>query len=304
MKKKGAGVGFAASSCATSSSTSARTSDDALNPNSVPSPTLSSPPAATLASAPALPLPDVTYSSTSAAGPHSSSFFGGSESANLVEGSVSGSVFSPHSSVGGFGGVSDSSFLRVNGGLGGKGSPEEVDEMAVESLSCGFNQSRQVRKVKMYGDCQVLSSMGGNGVSSDSLFSSPIPNSNFSFMANLPFNVFPPVIPKEESGLLRGKDEMESGSGSEHIEGLSGNEQEAEQQPPKKKRYHRHTARQIQEMEALFKECPHPDDKQRMKLSQDLDLKPRQVKFWFQNRRTQMKVHKSIQHHLTLPELH
>lgn len=40
----------------------------------------------------------------------------------------------------------------------------------------------------------------------------------------------------------------------------------------------------------MFKECPHPDDKQRMKLSQDLGLKPRQVKFWFQNRRTQMKV--------------
>jgi hypothetical protein len=41
----------------------------------------------------------------------------------------------------------------------------------------------------------------------------------------------------------------------------------------------------------LFKECPHPDDKQRLKLSHDLGLKPRQVKFWFQNRRTQMKVH-------------
>jgi hypothetical protein len=41
---------------------------------------------------------------------------------------------------------------------------------------------------------------------------------------------------------------------------------------------------------SLFKECPHPDDKQRMKLSQELGLKPRQVKFWFQNRRTQMKV--------------
>lgn len=41
---------------------------------------------------------------------------------------------------------------------------------------------------------------------------------------------------------------------------------------------------------SLFKECPHPDEKQRMKLSQDLGLKPRQVKFWFQNRRTQMKV--------------
>lgn len=52
---------------------------------------------------------------------------------------------------------------------------------------------------------------------------------------------------------------MESGSGSEQIEGVSGNEQETEQQQQlhelqqqanKKKRYHRHTARQIQEMES------------------------------------------------------
>lgn len=56
---------------------------------------------------------------------------------------------------------------------------------------------------------------------------------------------------------MKGKEGVESGSGSEHIEGLSGNEQETdqrrppeEQQPPnKKKRYHRHTAHQIQEME-------------------------------------------------------
>lgn len=49
--------------------------------------------------------------------------------------------------------------------------------------------------------------------------------------------------------MLRGKEEMESGSGSEQVEDKSGNEQESEQ-PTKKKRYHRHTARQIQEMEA------------------------------------------------------
>lgn len=48
-----------------------------------------------------------------------------------------------------------------------------------------------------------------------------------------------------------GKDEMESGSGSEQVEEKSGNEQESEQ-PPKKKRYHRHTSRQIQEMESYI----------------------------------------------------
>ena len=41
----------------------------------------------------------------------------------------------------------------------------------------------------------------------------------------------------------------------------------------------------------FFKECPHPDDKQRKELSRELNLEPLQVKFWFQNKRTQMKVH-------------
>jgi homeobox-leucine zipper protein len=106
----------------------------------------------------------------------------------------------------------------------------------------------------------------------------------------------------------------------------------------RKKRYHRHTPRQIQQLEAyvhpgrparaeifppflpylsigylclfvldallkwrrrlsvpvrarrMFKECPHPDENQRMHLSRELGLEPRQIKFWFQNRRTQMKV--------------
>ncbi|XP_028805536.1 homeobox-leucine zipper protein HDG11-like, partial [Neltuma alba] len=57
-----------------------------------------------------------------------------------------------------------------------------------------------------------------------------------------------------------------------------------------KKRYHRHTANQIQRLESMFKECPHPDEKQRLQLSRELGLAPRQIKFWFQNRRTQMKA--------------
>ncbi|XP_039046407.1 homeobox-leucine zipper protein HDG11-like [Hibiscus syriacus] len=57
-----------------------------------------------------------------------------------------------------------------------------------------------------------------------------------------------------------------------------------------RKPYHRHTAHQIQLLESMFKECPHPDEKQRLQLSRELGLAPRQIKFWFQNRRTQMKA--------------
>ncbi|KAG0452019.1 hypothetical protein HPP92_026189 [Vanilla planifolia] len=85
-------------------------------------------------------------------------------------------------------------------------------------------------------------------------------------------------------------DENESKSGgSDNVEGGSGDDLDPEN-PRKKKRYHRHNPQQIQELEALFKECLHPDEKQRMELSKRLNLDPRQVKFWFQNRRTQMKT--------------
>ncbi|KAK4418685.1 Homeobox-leucine zipper protein ANTHOCYANINLESS 2 [Sesamum alatum] len=85
-------------------------------------------------------------------------------------------------------------------------------------------------------------------------------------------------------------EEHESRSGSDNMEGASGDDQDAADKPPRKKRYHRHTPQQIQELEALFKECPHPDEKQRLELSKRLCLETRQVKFWFQNRRTQMKT--------------
>ncbi|KAL0909552.1 hypothetical protein M5K25_020432 [Dendrobium thyrsiflorum] len=93
-----------------------------------------------------------------------------------------------------------------------------------------------------------------------------------------------------ESEMIRAReDDFESKSGSDNIEGASGDEQDPNQRP-RKKRYHRHTQHQIQEMEAFFKECPHPDDKQRKELSRELGLEPLQVKFWFQNKRTQMKT--------------
>ncbi|CAN6584743.1 unnamed protein product [Malus baccata var. baccata] len=72
-------------------------------------------------------------------------------------------------------------------------------------------------------------------------------------------------------------------SGGDHHDDASGSQR-------RKKRYHRHTAHQIQRLEGMYKECPHPDEKQRMQLSRELGLAPRQIKFWFQNRRTQMKA--------------
>ncbi|CAL9080614.1 unnamed protein product [Musa textilis] len=69
----------------------------------------------------------------------------------------------------------------------------------------------------------------------------------------------------------------------------SGDEQDVPNSQSRKKRYHRHTPRQIQELESLFKVCPHPDEKQRLQLSQDLGLEPRQIKkkigFWCKQNR-------------------
>ncbi|XP_049936922.1 homeobox-leucine zipper protein ROC3-like isoform X2 [Nymphaea colorata] len=84
------------------------------------------------------------------------------------------------------------------------------------------------------------------------------------------------------------EEEIDSRSGgSGNMDGGSGEDQDDHS---RRKRYHRHTTKQIQKMEALFQQNPHPDDKERLKLSQELGLKPRQVKFWFQNRRTQLKA--------------
>ncbi|KAH6775339.1 protodermal factor 2 [Perilla frutescens var. hirtella] len=80
--------------------------------------------------------------------------------------------------------------------------------------------------------------------------------------------------------------EVESNSNSDH----NSNVNAVLNQQRKRKRYHRHTPQQIQQMDAFYKECPHPDEKQRNELSRQLGIEPIQVKFWFQNKRTQMKT--------------
>ncbi|KAK8612485.1 hypothetical protein V6N13_092600 [Hibiscus sabdariffa] len=98
---------------------------------------------------------------------------------------------------------------------------------------------------------------------------------------------------KDSESELMGKiirdDDYDIKSGTETMDAPSGDDQDPNQRH-KKKSYHRHTQRQIQQMEAFFKECPHPDDKQRKELGRELGLEPLQVKFWFQNKRTQMKA--------------
>ncbi|KAK9732953.1 hypothetical protein RND81_04G033900 [Saponaria officinalis] len=53
---------------------------------------------------------------------------------------------------------------------------------------------------------------------------------------------------------------------------------------------HRHTSHQIERLEEFFKHCAHPNEKQRRQLGTELGMEPRQIKFWFQNKRTQTKV--------------
>ncbi|KAI5591210.1 hypothetical protein BDE02_04G063800 [Populus trichocarpa] len=74
--------------------------------------------------------------------------------------------------------------------------------------------------------------------------------------------------------------------------GASGDEHEAASNSRNQgnKAYHRHSNQQIHQLEKFFKECPHPDENQRRQLSRELGLEAKQIKFWFQNKRTQKKA--------------
>ncbi|WOG91331.1 hypothetical protein DCAR_0310579 [Daucus carota subsp. sativus] len=132
------------------------------------------------------------------------------------------------------------------------------------------------------------------------LLSPPIVQSVFNTSA-LSHALKPKMEGVDEMGLIGGnhesgamiearEEESENKSGSEHMEAASGDEQERPRGSKRKKKYHRHTPYQIQELEGSFKENPHPDEKQRLELGRRLNLENKQVKFWFQNRRTQMKT--------------
>ncbi|GAB4858223.1 hypothetical protein Ancab_009620 [Ancistrocladus abbreviatus] len=96
----------------------------------------------------------------------------------------------------------------------------------------------------------------------------------------------------QPSNMLGRGDDDDRRSESDNFEALSNdNDGDAsDRSSSRRKKYHRHTPSQIQELENFFKECPHPDEKQRMELGRRLGLESRQVKFWFQNRRTQLKT--------------
>ncbi|XBJ06992.1 hypothetical protein VPH35_012573 [Triticum aestivum] len=53
--------------------------------------------------------------------------------------------------------------------------------------------------------------------------------------------------------------------------------------------YHRLRREQIQQLEAVFQEIPYPDEKLRKSLSKRLGMSAQQVKFWFQNHRSNSK---------------
>ncbi|KAK1286952.1 Homeobox-leucine zipper protein PROTODERMAL FACTOR 2 [Acorus calamus] len=58
----------------------------------------------------------------------------------------------------------------------------------------------------------------------------------------------------------------------------------------KKNKFYRHTKEQIRILQAIFDRNSHPDEKQMKELSLQLNMKRSQIKFWFQNRRTHLKI--------------
>ncbi|CDP11609.1 unnamed protein product [Coffea canephora] len=58
----------------------------------------------------------------------------------------------------------------------------------------------------------------------------------------------------------------------------------------KKEQFRRHSAQQIQRLEAFFKTSQHPTKDEKQQLSTELGLSSGQIKFWFQNKRNQIRL--------------
>ncbi|KAG7541501.1 START domain [Arabidopsis thaliana x Arabidopsis arenosa] len=93
----------------------------------------------------------------------------------------------------------------------------------------------------------------------------------------------------------------ENGEGDHMIDATSGNN---DQDGGSMRRNHRHTAYQTQELENFYLENSLPTEDQRYELGQRLNMEPKQVKFWFQNKRCQMKINSDRLENITLREDH
>ncbi|KAG4907737.1 hypothetical protein AAZX31_20G130200 [Glycine max] len=94
-----------------------------------------------------------------------------------------------------------------------------------------------------------------------------------------------------ENNSGRNREEQEPSNKETTMEApASGDDDQDLEEGFKRRRHTRHTHHQISEMESFFKGCPHPDEKQRKALGRELGLEPLQIKFWFQNKRTQVKT--------------
>ncbi|CAI8590367.1 unnamed protein product [Vicia faba] len=82
-----------------------------------------------------------------------------------------------------------------------------------------------------------------------------------------------------------------AGSGDDDIDNL---------QSDRRASYKRLTATQSTILENFMKECHHPDDAQRRQLAEEVGLEPKQIKFWFQNKRTLIKNQHERENNTTL----
>ncbi|XP_035834306.1 homeobox protein DLX-3-like [Helianthus annuus] len=68
------------------------------------------------------------------------------------------------------------------------------------------------------------------------------------------------------------------------------------------RQYSHYTREQVEELEKFFKKNPHPTEKERTEIANKLNITINKVKFWFQNRRTQLKSQKERSENVILKQ--